>query len=66
MLTDTEIKTKGLEILRKNLGLIEMEKFITLIQKDKFDYTKWRQDLFNGLTGEEISKLATENIQQDL
>ena len=61
MTTDTKIKIKGLEVLRKNLGIVEMEKFICLIQNEEFDYTKWRLDLFKGLTGEEISKLAMRN-----
>ena len=60
MRTDTEIKMSGFEILSNNLGLIETERFISLIQRDKFDYTKWRKNLFNGLTGEEISKKAME------
>ncbi len=57
-MTDTEIKIKGYEILRTYLGLVEMEKFITLIQLDKFDYTQWRSHLFTGLSGEEISRMA--------
>jgi hypothetical protein len=58
MMTNTEIKIKGLKILSEHLGLVEMEKFITLIQTEKFDYTAWRKDLFKGLSGEEISKMA--------
>jgi hypothetical protein len=60
MRTDTEIKMAGYEILSNNLGMIEAERFISLIQRDKFDYTKWRENLFNGLSGEEISKRAME------
>ncbi len=60
-MTDTEIKVKGFEILSKYIGLIETERFIALIQSEKFDYTKWRENLFNGLSGEEISKLAMKN-----
>jgi hypothetical protein len=59
-MNDSELKLKAIEILSKNLGLIETERFIALIQKDKFDYTKWRENLFKGLSGEEISKLAME------
>ena len=43
-----------------NLGMVETERFIALIQRDKFDYTKWREHLFNGLSGKEISKMAME------
>jgi hypothetical protein len=58
MITDLEIKLKGFEVLSRHLGLVEAEKFISLIQRDKFDYTKWRENLFEGLSGEEISKKA--------
>ncbi len=58
MRTDTEIKMAGFEMLSNNLGMVEAEKFIALIQREKFDYTKWRENLFHGLIGEEISKRA--------
>lgn len=60
-MTDTELKIKGYEILSSQLGLVEMEKFISLIQLEKFDYTKWRQNLFSGMSGREISELAMKN-----
>ncbi|MGE0082781.1 MAG: hypothetical protein AB7S75_00020 [Desulfococcaceae bacterium] len=60
MRTDSEIKMSGFEILSRNLGMIETERFIVLIQREKFDYTKWRENLFKGLSGEEISKKAME------
>ncbi len=58
MKTDSEIKMAGFEILSNHLGLIETERFISLIQRDRFDYTKLRQNLFVGLRGDEISKKA--------
>ena len=60
-MTNAELKIKGLEVLSTHLGLVEMEKFIAIIQQEKFDYTKWRSNLFDGLSGEEISRLAMEN-----
>lgn len=60
MMTDTEIKVKGLEVLTRYMGLVEAEKFVTLIQREPFDYTKWRANLFEGMSGEEISKKAME------
>lgn len=56
MRTDSEIKMSGFEVLNHNLGMVETERFIVLIQRERFDYTKWREDLFNGLSGNEISK----------
>ena len=61
MLTDTEIKIKGYEILTKYLGEVEAERFIALIQREPFDYTKWRQEnLPDAATIEELSKMAME------
>ncbi len=60
MRTDAEIRLSGFQALTQHLGLVEAGRFIALIQRDKFDYTKWRQDLFDGLSGEEISRRAME------
>jgi hypothetical protein len=57
-MTDTEIKIKGMKILTKNMGLVEAERFVSLIQRERFDYTEWRKDLFTGMSGEDISKNA--------
>jgi len=32
-----------------------------LIQLERFNYTKWRENLFPDISGAEISKLAMEN-----
>ena len=58
MLTDTEIKSKGIQVLSEYLGDVEAERFITLIQREPFDYTKWRQDLDENLSINEISRNA--------
>lgn len=60
MKTDVEIKIQAFEILNRYLGIVESERFIALIQREKFDYTKWREAIFEDLTGEEISKKAME------
>jgi hypothetical protein len=66
MKVDAEIKVLGFEILTQHLGLVEAERFVTLIQREKFDYTRWRQNLFAGLSGEEISRQAMEFRRQKL
>lgn len=58
MITDTEIRMKGLQVLSKYLGDIEAERFIALIQREPFDYTKWRDGLDEDLTIDEISRRA--------
>ena len=60
MKTDTLIRNEGMEILAKHLGIVEAERFIMLMQKEPFDYTKWQENLFENMTVEDISKKATE------
>lgn len=69
MMTDTEIKAKGMHVLAQYLGDVEAERFIALIQREPFDYTKWRQDMEEDLSIEEISRKAMamrhKNTEQD-
>lgn len=60
MRTDTVIKHEGFHALAEKLDPVEMERFIMLINREKFDYTKWRQNLFENMTVEELSKKAME------
>ena len=58
MLTDTEIKRKGFKILVEKLGDVDAEKFISLINKEPFDYTLWQSTLWSDQTVEQISEKA--------
>ncbi|MDP1620913.1 MAG: hypothetical protein Q8M08_01105 [Bacteroidales bacterium] len=58
MLTETEIRRKGFQALFEALGDLGVEKFISLLIRDPFDYTKWNQDLWREKTIEQISKEA--------
>ena len=68
MITDTEIRAKGVQILSQHLGDVETERFIALIQREPFDYTKWRREMDEGLSIAEISRramsLRTQNTEQ--
>ncbi|MDN3513289.1 MAG: hypothetical protein NG747_02680 [Candidatus Brocadia sp.] len=56
--TESGRRLKGLKVLTEFLGDVEAERFISLIQREPFDYTKWRQGLDEDLSIEEISKRA--------
>lgn len=58
MITDTEIKTQGFRALAKALGDIQAEKFITLIMREPFDYTKWQKKLWPDSSIYDVSKAA--------
>ncbi|MCL1878538.1 MAG: hypothetical protein FWF80_06745 [Defluviitaleaceae bacterium] len=47
MYNNTVLKDKGMRILAEQLGLVEAERFIVLMRREPFDYTRWRQGLFN-------------------
>jgi ferric-dicitrate binding protein FerR (iron transport regulator) len=38
-----------MRILAEQLGLVEAERFIALLRREPFDYTKWRQGLFKDI-----------------
>lgn len=61
MRTDTEIRVDGLHALVAVLGAVEAEKFISLILREPFDYTKWQRHLWNDRNVVEISKAAMES-----
>ena len=67
MYTDTVLRNKGMRILISNLGNIEAERFITLINREPFDYTEWQQNLFEGMSVRELSKMAMQayNVEKD-
>lgn len=58
MITDTEIKVKGMHLLSQHLGDVEAERFIALIQRELFDYTQYKQAMDDNLTIEELSTNA--------
>jgi len=57
-ITDTEVKQKGLGALLEALGEVDAERFITLLNRDPFDYTTWQKDLFNDLDINQLSSKA--------
>ena len=65
MLTDTEIKLKGLEALINALGEVQAEKFISLILREPFDYTLWQRDLWSDASLEELSQNAMNNYTEN-
>jgi hypothetical protein len=65
MKTDTLIKNEGMEILSKYLDMVEAERFIMLIQREPFDYTKWQENLFEDMTIEELAKKANEYVKNN-
>ena len=50
-MTDSELQSKCFTILAEQVGSVEMERFVMLLNRDTFDYTEWRKNnLFQGET----------------
>lgn len=58
MISDQEIKIKGMRVLSEQLGDVEAERFVALILRDQFDYTQWRQSHRDDASVEAISREA--------
>ncbi|HHV10564.1 MAG TPA: hypothetical protein GXX75_09850 [Clostridiales bacterium] len=58
-MTDTLIKEKGMKILIEQLGYVEAERFIMLMNREPFDYTGWREEnLEEPSSVRELSRMA--------
>ena len=64
MRNDSVIKHEGFNALANNLDIVEVERFITILNRERFDYTEWRKTLWEGLSVEELSERAMRYSQQ--
>ena len=65
-MTDTLLKESIIKHLIVNFGHVQTERFISLVIKEPFDYTKWQENLYEDLSVEELSSRAMENRKQKL
>lgn len=57
-LCDEALGAHCLDILVSEVGPVDAERFVAYIQREKFDYTEWQQNLFAGMTIDEIARMA--------
>jgi hypothetical protein len=55
MRADSIIKQAGFQALREKLDIVELERFIVLLNRNKFDYTEWRKPLFEDMSLEQLA-----------
>ena len=60
-----EIMNEGINCLIKELGIIKAEQFISLINREKFDYTKWQRQLFENMSFDELNNAAAEYAKKE-
>ncbi|NEX20375.1 hypothetical protein G3480_08650 [Thiorhodococcus mannitoliphagus] len=64
MKTEAEIRMAGMQALIGALGLVEAERFLAAVSRDKFDYTEWRRTGLPDLSIDEIAAAANQLSDQ--
>jgi len=64
-MSDAVLLDNGMNILVEHLGLVEAERFIYLVNCDRFDYTEWHGVLSEGKTVEEIAERAMKRREKE-
>jgi len=57
-MNDTVLSQSAIKCLIANFGIVKTERFISLIIKEPFDYTKWQSDLYEDMTVDELFEAA--------
>ncbi len=65
MTGDIEIMNRGIRCLLEKLGVIETERFIAVINREKFDYTKWQRQRFDTMDFDEFNAAAVAYSQEN-
>lgn len=60
MMTDEELKVQGVRALIEALGDVQAERFVSLLTRAPFDYTKWQRGLWADRGVEDLSRAAME------
>jgi len=47
-----------MKALVKTLGPVEAERFVMIVQREPFDYTRWSADLFEDIPLDELNRRA--------
>ena len=60
LLTDDELRHKGLSVLEDELGPVEALRFLAIVRREPFDYQAWRETCFAGMSVEEVFRRLEE------
>ena len=64
-MNDTILLNTGMKVLIDHMGLVEAERFVYLMNKEPFDYTKWHTTLYEGMSVREISDMAMKTREKN-
>jgi hypothetical protein len=64
MKTDMEIRMTGMQALINALGLIEAERFMMSVSRDRFNYTEWRRHGLPAMSLDALAQTANHYTQE--
>ena len=64
-MNDFVLLDSGMNLLVEHFGLVEAERFIVLVNSNRFDYTQWHGVLSEGKTIEEIAARAMQKRKKE-
>jgi len=65
MTTSTaEVMRRGMQCLTDGLGVVEAERFISVIIREQMDYTKWQRQYFDAMAPGEFGEKALEYAKE--
>lgn len=53
-----DIMNRGISCLIEKLGVVDTEQFISVIMREKFDYTKWQKTHFDHVDSNDFNNAA--------
>ena len=64
-MNNVEVMDRGMACLLKGLGSIDTERFISLISREKFDYTEWQRSHFDSVSSDDFYRAAVEYAEKN-
>ncbi len=55
-----DIMNRGMQCLTDAMGVVDAEQFISIIIRERFDYTKWQRQYFDAMQPNEYHEKALE------
>jgi hypothetical protein len=65
MKTDTALQCEAMGVLVQTFGMVDAERFISMIKRDTFDYTEWRRGLWEDMPLDEIYDKAAAHYEKN-
>ncbi len=59
-----ELLNQGMKCLVNGMGLVDAERFVAAVMREKFDYTKWQRDYFDKKSPEQLHTEAVQYAEE--